>query len=818
VPHPIEAVDLQADPTDGYVQRGFPMTLQVRKTAVLGAGVMGAQIAAHLANANVPVVLFDLTAKDGDPSGVARKAIENLKKLSPPPAAVKDRFGYIEPANYDEHLAKLGECDLVIEAIAERMDWKLDLYKRIAPHIAPHVAIASNTSGLSIEEMGKALPENLRSRFCGVHFFNPPRYMTLIEIIPVASTDPKLVDDLESFLTTTLGKGVVRALDTPNFIANRVGVFSLLAVMHHTHDLKLTFDAADAVTGPLIGRATSATFRTADVVGLDTMAHVVKTMKDRLPDDPWHKYYEVPTYVSALIQRGALGQKSGAGLYRREGREIKVLDLATEEYVPSVAKVDPDVEAILKLRDPAEKFARLRKSDHAQAQLVWRSFRDLFHYSAYHLGSIADNARDLDLGVRWGFGWREGPFETWQSAGWKGTADAIKADIAAGKAMAGAPLPDWVFDGRVGVHTPMGSYSARAAVIKPRGTLPIYQRQRFPESVFGESQSIGKTLSESDAARLWTTEEPGSDDVAILSLKSKAGTLGPHVVDAIFDAVGRAEAGYRGLVIWQPKPPFSAGANLNAFMEFAAKNDFDGLESFIAHFQRMTARLKYSLVPVVAAINGAALGGGCEIAMHCARVVASLESPIGLVEAGVGLVPGGGGLKEFAVRAARSAQATTMNDPLLFLTGPFQTISGGRTAANALDAKEIGFLRESDIVAFNPNEVLCVAQQTARSISEAGYRPPLPPKAVKVSGRSGIATLEQTLANMRGGGMISEHDYHVGRAVATGLCGGNVETGTLVDEDWLLAVERKMFVELGKTEKTQMRIKAMLETGRPLRN
>jgi 3-hydroxyacyl-CoA dehydrogenase len=794
------------------------MTLQVRKTAVLGAGVMGAQIAAHLANANIPVILFDLTAKEGDPSSVAKRAIDNLKKLSPPPAAVKDRLGYIEAANYDEHLPKLKECDLVIEAIAERMDWKLDLYKRIAPHVTPNVALASNTSGLSIEEMGRALPESIQSRFCGVHFFNPPRYMTLIEIIPVAATDPKLVDDLESFLVTTLGKGVIRAFDTPNFIANRVGVFSMLAVMRHTQDLNLSFDEADALTGPLMGRATSATFRTADVVGVDTMAHVVKTMKDRLADDPWHKHYEAPAYVTALIQRGALGQKSGAGLYRREGKEIKVLDAVTLEYVPSRGKVDAEVEGILKLKDPAEKFAELRKCSHPQAQLVWRSFRDLFHYSAYHLGSIADNARDLDLAIRWGFGWREGPFETWQSAGWKATADAIAADINAGKAMAGAPLPDWVFDGRSGVHTATGSYSAGAAAIKPRRSLPVYQRQRFPETVLSELQPIGKTVFENDAAHLWTTAEIGSDDVAILSLKSKAGALGPHVVDAIVDAVGRAEAGFRGLVIWQPKPPFSAGADLNAFMQFVAKNDFEGLEQFIGRFQQMMARLKYSLVPVVAAINGAALGGGCEIAMQCARAVASLESPIGLVEAGVGLLPGGGGLKEFAVRAARSAQVTTMNDPLMFLTGPFQMISGGRPAANALDAKEIGFLRESDFVVFNPNEVLYVAQQTVRSLSEAGYRPPLPAKGIKVAGRNGIATLEQTLANMRGGGMITEHDYHVGRAVATGLCGGDIEAGTVVDEDWLLAVERKMFVELGKTEKTQARVKNMLETGKPLRN
>jgi 3-hydroxyacyl-CoA dehydrogenase len=794
------------------------MTLQVRKTAVLGAGVMGAQIAAHLANANVPVVLFDLTAKEGDPSGVAKRAIENLKKLSPPPAATRDRIGYVEPANYDEHLDKLKECDLIIEAIAERMDWKLDLYKRIAPHVAPNVAIASNTSGLSIEEMGKALPEALRSRFCGVHFFNPPRYMTLIEIIPVATTDPKLADDLESFLTTTLGKGVVRALDTPNFIANRVGVFSLLAVIHHTQSLGLSFDEADAVTGPLIGRATSATFRTMDVVGLDTMAHVVKTMKDRLPDDPWHKFYEAPAWITSLIQRGALGQKTGAGVYRREGKEIKVFDPANQDYFPSGAKADPGVEAILKLKDPAEKFAQLRKSAHPQAQLVWSSFRDAFHYSAYHLASVADNARDLDLGIRWGFGWREGPFETWQSAGWKTTADAIKADIEAGKSMASAPLPVWVFDGRAGVHSPQGSYSAKTNTLKPRPALRVYGRQYFPEPVLGEDWPQGKTVFETDAVRMWTTAAPGSDDVAVLSFKSKAGALGPDVVEGIIEAVGRAEAGYNGLVIWQPKPPFSAGANLSALVEQIAAGTFGAIEESVGRFQQMTAALKYALVPTVAAVNGTAVGGGCEIAMHCSRVVAALESYIGLVEAGVGLVPGGGGLKEFAVRAARSAQTTIMNDPLMFLSGPFQVISGGKTSANALDAKEMGFLRESDVVIFNPNEVLYVAQQTARGMYQAGYRPQLPPQGIKVAGRNGIGTLEATLTNMRDGGMISEHDYRVGKAIATGLCGADVETGTLVNEDWLLTVERKMFVELAKTEKTQARIKNMLDTGKPLRN
>ncbi len=794
------------------------MTLQVRKAAVLGAGVMGAQIAAHLANADVPVLLFDLPAKEGDPSGIAKKAIDNLRRLSPPPLAVRDRAGYVEPANYDQHLDKLKECDLVIEAIAERMDWKLELYRRIAPYVAPNATLASNTSGLSIEAMAEGLPTELRSRFCGVHFFNPPRYMTLVELIPLRATEPQPLDDLESFLTTTLGKGVIRAFDTPNFIANRVGTFSIIATMHHTQAFGLTLDEVDALTGPLIGRASSATYRTMDVVGLDTVAHVVKTMQDRLPDDPWHKYFAPPSWLSVLIERGALGQKAGTGIYRKDGRDIRVFDVAKQDYFATGAKVDAGVEAVLKLKDPAEKFAKLQQSSHPQGQLIWSMFRDLFHYSAYHLGSIADNARDLDLAIRWGFGWSEGPFETWQSAAWEATAAAMKEDIAAGKAMANAPLPAWVFDGRRGVHTPQGSYSASSNTMKARSSLAVYRRQHFPDPIVGEARPQGTTVFEDDGVRMWTTTAPGSDDVAVLSFKSKACTLGPVVIEGIVEAVRRAEAGYKGLVIWQPKPPFSAGADLTAFMAFVAANDFEGAERTVARFQQMTATLKYALVPTVAAINGTALGGGCEIAMHSSRVVAALESYIGLVEAGVGLIPGGGGCKEFALRAAQSAQRTNMNDPLMFLTGPFQAITGAKVSASALEAKELGFVRESDLIEFNPNEVLYVAQRTARALYEAGYRPQLPPQAIKVAGRSGIATLEQTLANMRDGGMISAHDYRVGRAVATALCGGDVETGTLVNEEWLRTVERRAFIELGKTEESQARIRHMLETGKRLRN
>ena len=334
----------------------------VRKVAVLGAGVMGAQIAAHLANAGVPVVLFDLAAKDGDSNAIVRNAIDKLKKLEPPPLATKDRWAYIDAANYDQNLGELAECDLVIEAISERMDWKKALYEKVAPHVGPRAIFASNTSGLSINALGEACPPTLRPRFCGIHFFNPPRYMHLVELIAQRATDQGLLDQLETFLVTVLGKGVVRAKDTPNFVANRVGVFSMLATMAHTEAFGLGFDVVDALTGPAIGRAKSATYRTADVVGLDTMAHVIATMDQTLPDDPWHKYYQAPAWLKALIDKGALGQKTKAGVFQKVGKEIQVLDLGTLSYRPSAGEVDPSVAEILALKNPAEKFAQLRAS------------------------------------------------------------------------------------------------------------------------------------------------------------------------------------------------------------------------------------------------------------------------------------------------------------------------------------------------------------------------------------------------------------------------------------------------------------------------
>ncbi|MDQ2972731.1 MAG: 3-hydroxyacyl-CoA dehydrogenase family protein, partial [Pseudomonadota bacterium] len=479
----------------------MPDTLWIRKAAVLGAGVMGAQIAAHLANAGVETLLFDLVAKEGPKNAIAGNAIANLAKLSPAPLAEKSRAAAITAADYDEDIDRLKECDLVIEAIAERMDWKRDLYKRIAPHLPAHAILASNTSGLSIDKLAEALPENLRHRFCGVHFFNPPRYMHLVELIPSKQTDAALLDALEAFLTTTLGKGVVRAQDTPNFIGNRIGVFSILATMHHTQAFDLGFDTVDALTGPAIGRPKSATYRTADVVGMDTMAHVIKTMSDTLPDDPWHEYFKAPAWLTALIEKGALGQKSGAGFYRKAGKDILVLDLAKQDYRPAGQKLSDDVAAILAVKDPAEKFAKLRASRDVQAQFLWAMFRDLFHYSAYHLNDIAKTARDVDFAVRWGYGWKLGPFETWQVAGWQQVAQWIEDDIESGKTMSDASLPAWVTDGRKGVHYAEGSWSPNAKRDLPRSNAPVYKRQLFPDALLGEKFEPETNVYENDGLR-----------------------------------------------------------------------------------------------------------------------------------------------------------------------------------------------------------------------------------------------------------------------------------------------------------------------------
>jgi 3-hydroxyacyl-CoA dehydrogenase len=787
----------------------------VRKVAVLGAGVMGAQIAAHLVNVKVPVVLFDLPAKEGPKNGIVTKAIDGLKKLKPAPLGVPEDAALIQAANYEEHLALLGECDLVIEAIAERMDWKLDLYKRVAPHIAPHAIVASNTSGLSITKLSEALPEEIKPRFCGIHFFNPPRYMALVELIPTPTTQPTILDQLETFVTTALGKSVVRAKDTPNFVANRVGIAGMLATMIEAEKFGLSYDVVDDLTGKKMGRASSGTFRTADVVGLDTMAHVIKTLQDNLQSDPFFPSYKTPAVVAKLIEQGALGQKSGAGFYKKVGKDIQRLDPATAQYVPSGGKAEPLVERMLK-KAPAEQLKLLRESTNPQAQFVWAILRDSFHYCAVHLADIADSARDIDFAMRWGFGTKQGPFELWQQAGWKQVAQWIKEDIDAGKTLSNAPLPAWVFDGREGVHSSEGSWSASQNKYLPKSTLPVYARQAFPESVglAADPLKSGTEEFKNEEVRVWSAD----GEVLIASITAKLHLISPTVADGLQKALEIAEAKYQGLVIWSPDDVFSAGANLEALMPVFMKSGAKGIKPEMKKFQDFILRLRYAQVPTIAAVRGLALGGGLELAIACSRRVAHMESYMGLVEVGVGLVPGAGGLAYIARRAAELATASGGSADLFsFLKEPFTSAASARVGTSAIENRKLGWLIDGDVTVAHKDELLYVATAQCKAMAASGYRAPA--KALfPVAGRNAVATIKGQLANLRDGGFASAHDFHIATLIAEVVCGGDVDAGSLVNEEYLMTLERDRFCSLLEHPKTQERIMGMLQTGKPVRN
>ena len=795
---------------------------QVKKVAVLGAGVMGAQIAAHLVNVKVPVVLFDLPAKEGPKNGIVTKAVEGLKKLKPSPLGVADDAALIQQANYEEHMHLLGECDLIIEAIAERMDWKLDLYTKIAPFVAPHAIVASNTSGLSITKLSEALPESIKPRFCGIHFFNPPRYMTLVELINTPTTAPEVLDQLEAFVTSGLGKGVVRAHDTPNFIANRVGIAGMLATMKEVENFGLTFDVVDDLTGKKLGRASSGTFRTADVVGLDTMAHVIKTLQDNLNEqsDPFYGSFETPAVLKKLLELGNLGQKTKAGFYKKVGRDVLRFDLEAEEYVPGGQKADEVYGRMLK-KPAAERLKLLRNAEGAQGQFLWAILRNSFHYAAVHLGTIADNARDVDLCLRWGFGMQQGPFELWQEAGWLEVAKMIQEDIDAGKALSRAPLPEWVFKGPVaeagGVHTAQGSWSASANKFIARRALPVYTRQHFPEKLLGETlpdfKTAGKTLHEDDAVRLWTLD----NEVLIASIKTKMHAISPDVCEGLNLAVEMAEKDFRGVVVWSGNEPFSVGADLQAMLPAFMVAGVSAVEGAEHEMQQTMLRLRYANVPVVSAIRGMALGGGCELAVHSARRVVHMESYIGLVEVGVGLVPGAGGLTYIARRAAENAETSTGKDLMPFLTEGFTAAAMAKVGTSALESRKLGYVLHSDVIVPHKDELLYVAINEAKAMANGGWRAPHK-RLFPVAGRSGIATIKGSLVNMRDGGFISAHDFHIASLIANVVCGGDVDAGTLVSEEYLMALERKAFCALIEHPKTQERILGMLSTGKPVRN
>lgn len=784
----------------------------IRKVAVLGAGVMGAQIAAQFINAGMKAYLFDLPAKEKDHNTLVNEALLGLKNLHPAPLGETEWLQNIIPANYEDDLAILKECDWVIEVIAERFEWKSELYRKISPYLGEHTIITSNTSGLSITQLAKSLTESQQKRFCGVHFFNPPRYMSLIELIPNPKTDKDLITQIETFLVSRLGKNVIHAKDTPNFIANRIGIFSLLSTIRHADDFGISPDTVDALTGPLIGRPKSATFRTLDIVGLDTVVQTVNTMAKGLPNDPWNPIYEIPGWMQTLIQKGALGQKTKMGVYKKQKDEIYVIDPKRFDYRLASSKLPPEILNILSITDPKERFLKLRKSTLPEAKFLTACFLDLFHYSAYHLAEIAECTRDIDLALRFGFGWDRGPFEIWQLSGWDEIREWLDEEIEKGHALTKANLPEWVAsNAEQGAYTHAGAFSPVHNKYIKRSDLPVYNRQLFPPLVLGERPRPSQTIFENPDVILWTT----GNDLAILSFKTKHNTITDLVLEGIQESIHRAEQSYRGLILWQKNGAnFSFGANLKKVTEAIQANRYEDLARICALFQDTALKLRNAKVPTIAAVRGLTLGGSCELMMHCSKTVAAFESYIGLVEVGVGILPAGGGTKEMALRATLDAKG---NDPFPCLQNYFKTLGNGIVSQSAYHAKSLGFLRESDIIIMNVEEILYVAEQTAIHLSESNYYPSRPEKIMAL-GKNALATLEVGLLNLKEGEWISEHDYSIGRHLASVLCGGPIEDNQWVSECWFLELEQQAFMELLKTKKTQERIAYMLETGKPLRN
>jgi 3-hydroxyacyl-CoA dehydrogenase len=549
---------------------------------------------------------------------------------------------------------------------------------------------------------------------------------------------------------------------------------------------------------------------------------VIKTLQDTLSleTDPFYGSFATPSVLKTLLEMGHLGQKTKAGFFKKVGRDVLRFDLASKEYVPAGQKAD-DVYGRLLKKPANERLKLLRNAQGKEGQFLWAILRNSFHYAAVHMASIADNARDVDFCMRWGFGMKQGPFELWQEAGWLDVANMIKEDIDAGKALCSAPLPDWVFKGPVadagGVHTPAGSWNPSTGTFVPVRQLPVYERQHFPESVLGanasKAEAAGKTLHEDESIRLWTLD----DAVVIASIKTKMHAIGGGVIEGLLLAQELAEKEYQGLVIWSPDEMFSAGADLQSMLPAFMMGGAKAIEGAEAELQKAMLRLRYSNVPVVSAIRGLALGGGCELAIYSSKRVAAMESYIGLVEVGVGLVPGAGGLTYIARRAAENAAASTGKDLLPFLTEGFTAAAMAKVGTSALESRKLGYLLESDVVVAHKDELLFVAINEAKAMYLQGYRAPHK-RLFPVAGRSGVATIKGSLVNMRDGGFISGHDFYIAGMIAEVVCGGDVDAGSLVSEEYLMALERKAFCSLLTHPKTQERIMGMMSTGKPVRN
>ncbi|MEC7596674.1 MAG: 3-hydroxyacyl-CoA dehydrogenase/enoyl-CoA hydratase family protein [Pseudomonadota bacterium] len=802
------------------------------KIAVLGSGTMGGQIAAHFANLGFDTMMFDTSEE------ALSKSIVMMKKLKPTPFVSSSISKLIKTSTYD-NLEALSSCDFIIESIVENLDIKKQLFKQISPHVNDNAILVTNTSGLSIQKIAESSPEKLRSRIFGVHFFNPPRYMPLVELIRTSYSDEVLLNKAEGFITSALGKEVVYAKDSPAFVANRIGVFSFMAVLKHAENFNLAADTVDALTGKRVGRPASATFRTLDVVGLDVMSNVVKNIYANAKDDPWIELFKIPDWIEALIEKGSLGSKTRKGIYEKVGKDIYVFDPKDREYRLSDKAISSKVKKILKDSGSIENaLLELSKSDDPQAQFLWSVHRDVFHYTAFHLEHVAETARCVDLALKSGFAWQKGIFEQVQITGWSQVRELLHKDIKEGKTLSTQPLPAWVMDQPV-VYSDEGAFNPNKNQFIPRSSHPVYERQLNKALLSGEKQNQLEVLIDGESTKLIDI----GNGIASVSFKTKMNVLSASVLTELPECLDYLESNdFHALVFRQEQEHFCAGANLYEVISAiklgllekdpgvaskAKKKAFEvmhpelpkigklySIKNTVRMLQDLLMRLKHGKILTIAAVDGLALGGGCELLLHCNKVVASMNSYIGLVEVGIGGIPAGCGSKEMALRAYLNKES---DDIFPLLSKHFEQIAMAKVSVSALEAREMGYLKSEDVIIANPNELLYVAKHQALAMLESGYRSPLD-DTFKVVGKAGYANIMAQVANLSEGHFMSEHDKYCISSLAKVMTGSLVEENTVVNSKMILDLERKYFVELLGTQKTQDRIEFMLRNSKPLRN
>lgn len=781
------------------------MSTPIKKVAVLGTGVMGSQIAAHLANAGIPSLAFDISQE------IAEKGIQAATKIKPAAFYNPKSVQLITPLNFDDHLDQLKEVDWVIEAVVERLDIKQSLFKKIMPHLKENAIVTSNTSGISIKDMTEGMPENFRKRFLVTHFFNPPRYMHLLEIVPGTDTLPEVTQTMVNFCENVLGKGIVYAKDTPNFIANRIGVYGMMATLQAARKMRLSVEEVDALTGPIMGRPKSATFRTADVVGLDTLAHVAHTAYDNCPDDENREIFKIPDFLQKMIENKWLGQKSGQGFYKKEGKDILALNLETLEYYPRKKPRFDGIRIAKRYHTTAGKIKALVYNPDKAGEFAWEILANTLIYSANRIPEIADDIVNVDNALKWGFGWELGPFETWDAIGVEKSVQRMKEQ--------GKPVPTWVEEM---LQSGCKSFYRIDNGVKQFYDLKEkrYQPLAIPEKVIYLSLEKAKerVIKENWSASLIDL----GDGVACLEFHSIAQPDFNPLDPAMFDLLQEAleiipKEGYKGLVIGNQGKHFSAGANLAMILELCQAKDWSKIEALSKSFQDIGQQLKYSPFPVVSAPFNMCLGGGFEIASAANRIVASAESYIGAVEVGVGLIPGGGGTLRVLLNFIDKMKKLRPG-PFPPVQKAFETIGFAKVSSSAAEAIPMGYLTKQDRIVINPDHLIYEAKQTVLEMA-SDFQPPEPQKEIYLPGEGGRLAMEGTLDSMLRQGVISEHDRLIGQKLAYVLTGGDkAGFASPVDEQYLLDLEREAFVQLCQEKKSQERMAYMLKTGKPLRN